>query len=39
MAVLVEDLTAAYNELRFGGKLDAAGRMVRMLDRLEALEG
>lgn len=38
MAVLVEDLTSAYNELRFGGRLDAAGRMVRMLDRLDALE-
>jgi transglutaminase-like putative cysteine protease len=38
MAVLVDDLTSAYNELRFGGRSDAAPRMIRMLDRLESLE-
>ncbi len=38
MAVLVEDLTNAYNELRFGGRGDAAPRLIRMLDRLESLE-
>jgi protein-glutamine gamma-glutamyltransferase len=37
-AVLVDDLTTAYNEFRFGGKRDAAPRMLRMLDRLETLE-
>ena len=37
-AVLVDDLTAAYNEFRFGGQRDAAPRMLRMLDRLETLE-
>ena len=38
MAVLVEDLTAAYNELRFGGQPDAAPRLIRMLDRLESID-
>ena len=38
MAVLVDDLTTAYNELRFGGRRDAAPRLMRMLDRLESLE-
>lgn len=38
MAVLVEDLTAAYNELRFGGRRDAAPRLIRLLDRLEGLQ-
>ena len=37
-AVLVDDLTTAYNEFRFGGRRDAAPRMLRMLDRLENLE-
>ena len=37
MAILVDDLTAAYNELRFGGRRDAAPRMIRMLDLLENL--
>ena len=37
-AILVDDLTAAYNEFRFGGRPDAAPRMLRMLDRLEHLE-
>jgi len=36
LAVLVEDLTTAYNELRFGGRAEAAGRMVQLLERLEA---
>jgi hypothetical protein len=36
-AVLVDDLTAAYNEFRFGGKRDAAPRMLRMLDRLASM--
>lgn len=34
-SVLVEDLTSAYNEFRFGGRRDAAPRMIRMLERLE----
>ena len=34
---LVEDLTSAYNELRFGGHAEAAGRMVALLERLEAI--
>jgi hypothetical protein len=34
-ALLVEDLTAAYNEVRFGGRRDAAPRMVWLLQRLE----
>ncbi|HUA22153.1 MAG TPA: transglutaminase domain-containing protein, partial [Bryobacteraceae bacterium] len=37
LAVLLEDFTSAYNELRFGGNLEAAGRIVVMLERLEAL--
>jgi hypothetical protein len=36
LALLVEDLTEAYNQLRFGERQDAAGRMVRLLERLEA---
>jgi transglutaminase-like putative cysteine protease len=36
-AVLVDDLTAAYNEFRFGGRPDAAPRMLRMLDRLASI--
>jgi transglutaminase-like putative cysteine protease len=38
LAILVEDLTGAYNEFRFGGRRDAAPRMVRLLRRIEALE-
>jgi transglutaminase-like putative cysteine protease len=34
-ALLVEDLTAAYNDLRFGGDRSAAQRMMQLLDRLE----
>jgi len=32
---LVEDFTGAYNELRFGGKAEAAGRIFVLLERLE----
>jgi transglutaminase-like putative cysteine protease len=38
LAMLVEDLTGAYNECRFGGRRDAAPRMVRLLMRIETLE-
>ena len=37
LAMLVEDLTGAYNEFRFGGRRDAAPRMVRLLRRIETL--
>ena len=36
-ALLFEDLTATYNEIRFGGRLDAAPRLVRLMERLESL--
>ena len=36
LARLVEDLTEAYNQLRFGGRADAASRMVQLLEQLEA---
>jgi hypothetical protein len=36
IALLVEDFTGAYNELRFGGNSEAAGRIVVLLDQLEA---
>jgi hypothetical protein len=35
--MLVDDLTNAYNEFRFGGRREVAPRMVRLLDRLEKL--
>lgn len=35
LSLLVTDLTAAYNELRFGGKPEAAGQMMRLLEQLE----
>jgi protein-glutamine gamma-glutamyltransferase len=35
-ATTVGDLTNAYNELRFGGRRDAAVRMVALLEQLEA---
>jgi len=35
---LVEDVTAAYNELRFGGRRAVAPRMVRLLEQMENLE-
>jgi len=37
LAPLVNDATDAYNELRFGGRADAAPRMVRVLEALEKL--
>jgi transglutaminase-like putative cysteine protease len=37
VATVVVDLTAAYNELRFGGKTEVAGRIVNLLERLEAI--
>lgn len=37
IATLVENLTAAYNELRFGGKPEAAGSIVVLLDQLDAV--
>jgi transglutaminase-like putative cysteine protease len=36
-SLLVEDLTSAYNEFRFGGRRDVAQRMLRLLGRLENL--
>ncbi len=36
LSVLVEDITCAYNELRFGRRPDAAGTMLRLLLRLES---
>jgi hypothetical protein len=37
LSVLVEDITSAYNQLRFGGQPDAARRIIRLLGRLEAI--
>jgi transglutaminase-like putative cysteine protease len=37
IAAVVEDLTTAYNEFRFGGRSDVAPRMVQLLDRLGRL--
>jgi hypothetical protein len=37
VTMLVDDLTSAYNEFRFGGRRDVAPRMVRLLDQLEKL--
>lgn len=37
MAPLVEEATAAYNELRFGGRRDAAPRMLRVLEQIRQL--
>jgi transglutaminase-like putative cysteine protease len=37
VSTLVVDLTAAYNELRFGGNREAAGRIVNLLEKLEAV--
>jgi len=34
--MLVDQFTAAYNELRFGGKTDAAPRLTLLLEKLEA---
>ncbi len=38
-AMLVEELTSAYNELRFGRNTDAAARMMSALERLERPAG
>jgi protein-glutamine gamma-glutamyltransferase len=37
MAPLVEEATVAYNELRYGGKPDAAPRMLRVLEQIRQL--
>ncbi len=37
VAPVVEDLTSAYNDLRFGGRREAAGRMVALLEQLERM--
>ncbi|HEX5229791.1 MAG TPA: transglutaminaseTgpA domain-containing protein [Bryobacteraceae bacterium] len=37
LSLLVEDFTAAYNELRFGGNAEAAGRAFLLLERLESV--
>jgi transglutaminase-like putative cysteine protease len=37
LSPLVEDLTSAYVEFRFGGRCDAAPRMVHLLDQLEKM--
>ena len=34
---VVVELTVAYNELRFGGKAEVAGRIVTLLEKLEAV--
>ena len=34
---LVHDLTAFYNEFRFGGRTEVAPRMIQLLDRLERM--
>jgi len=35
LSVLVDDITSAYNELRFGGHPEAARRIIRLLTQLE----
>ena len=37
LSPVVEELTSAYMEFRFGGKRDAAPRMVQLLDQLEKM--
>lgn len=34
LSLLVQDFTDAYNELRFGADVDAAARMIRVIDQL-----
>ncbi|HSW49925.1 MAG TPA: DUF4129 domain-containing protein, partial [Bryobacteraceae bacterium] len=34
---LVASFTSAYNDLRFGGRAEAAGRMIELLERIERL--
>ena len=36
IAPLVDEITVAYNDLRFGGQAEAAGRIIHLLGRLEA---
>jgi protein-glutamine gamma-glutamyltransferase len=35
LSLLMEDFTSAYNELRFGGRAEVAGRIFVLLERLE----
>ena len=37
LSPLVADFTGAYNELRFGGNAEAAGRIMQLLERLESV--
>jgi protein-glutamine gamma-glutamyltransferase len=37
VSIMVNDLTASYNELRFGGRGDVAPRMMLLLERLERM--
>jgi hypothetical protein len=37
LAALVEEFTLAYNHLRFGGRRQAARRMVALLEQLEGI--
>ena len=37
VALLVEEATAAYNELRYGGRRDAAPRIMRALEQIRQL--
>jgi hypothetical protein len=37
LSLLVEDFTAAYNSVRFGGSREAAGRIVDILAQLEGV--
>ena len=37
LAPVVEDLTSAYNDLRFGGRREAAKQMIALLDQLERM--
>jgi transglutaminase-like putative cysteine protease len=37
LSLLVEDMTAAYNQFRFGGQRDAAPRMIHLLAQIEKL--
>jgi transglutaminase-like putative cysteine protease len=37
LSALVQDLTVAYNQVRFGGEREPAARMVVMLERIETL--
>ncbi len=37
LSLLVDDMTAAYNQFRFGGQRDAAPRMIHLLAQIEEL--